>query len=122
VRYKEEVDHYLKEKQYTNIKALVAFSGTVKDPDTGAEYTEPQMNKFGERELPERFEPDEYRLLLVADKYQTGFDQPLLHTNKVIDRMEQNQEIADKLMSEDRFAEVVSDFLLQKVYGRLRGE
>jgi len=80
VRYKQEVDHYLKEKQYTNIKALVAFSGTVKDPDTGADYTEPQMNKLGERELPERFELDEYRLLLVADKYQTGFDQPLLHT------------------------------------------
>jgi type I restriction enzyme, R subunit len=80
VRYKQEVDHYLKEKQYTNIKALVAFSGTVKDPDTDIEFTEPKMNEFGERELPERFELDEYRLLLVADKYQTGFDQPLLHT------------------------------------------
>ncbi len=80
VRYKQEVDHYLKEKQYTNIKAMVAFSGTVKDPDTELEFTEPKMNGFGERELPERFELDEYRLLLVADKYQTGFDQPLLHT------------------------------------------
>lgn len=80
VRYKTEVDFYLQEKGYTNIKALVAFSGTVKDPDTELEYTEPKMNGFGERELPERFELDEYRLLLVADKYQTGFDQPLLHT------------------------------------------
>lgn len=80
VRYKQEVDHYLKEKQYANIKALVAFSGTVKDPDSEIEFTEPKMNGFGERELPERFELDEYRLLLVADKYQTGFDQPLLHT------------------------------------------
>ena len=80
VRYKVEVDVYLREKGYTNIKALVAFSGTVKDPDTEVEYTEPKMNGFGERELPERFELDEYRLLLVAEKYQTGFDQPLLHT------------------------------------------
>jgi type I restriction enzyme R subunit len=80
VRYKQEVDIYLKEKGYSNIKALVAFSGTVRD-DYDLEYTESQMNGFGERELPERFDSDdENRLLLVADKYQTGFDQPLLHT------------------------------------------
>ena len=80
VRYKQEVDAYLKEKKYTTIKALVAFSGTVRD-DYDFEYTESQMNGFGERELPERFDShDDYRLLLVADKYQTGFDQPLLHT------------------------------------------
>lgn len=80
VRYKKEVDLYLREKDYRNIKALVAFSGTVRD-DYGLDYTESGMNGFGERELPERFARDEeYRLLLVADKYQTGFDQPLLHT------------------------------------------
>ncbi len=45
-----------------------------------SEHTEAAMNGLGERELPERFAGDEYRLLLVADKYQTGFDQPLLHT------------------------------------------
>jgi type I restriction enzyme R subunit len=79
VAYKVEMDEYLREKSYTDIKALVAFSGTVKD-EYDQEFTEPDMNGFGERELPERFATDEYQLLLVADKYQTGFDQPLLHT------------------------------------------
>ena len=79
VAYKLEVDQYLRDHEYREIKALVAFSGTVKD-DYDVEHTEVGMNGFGERELPERFGGDEYRLLLVADKYQTGFDQPLLHT------------------------------------------
>jgi len=77
VRYKAEFDKYIKEKGY-DIKALVAFSGSVND--TGLEYTEAGMNKFGQKELPEKFNTDEYQLLLVANKYQTGFDQPLLHT------------------------------------------
>jgi type I restriction enzyme R subunit len=59
---------------------VVAFSGTVTDPDTGLEYTESQLNGFGETELPKRFDGPEYRILVVAEKYQTGFDQPLLHT------------------------------------------
>jgi len=79
VRYKHEVDRYLQEKDYKAIKALVAFSGSVRDEDD-VEYSERQMNGFDERELAKRFASDEYRLLLVADKYQTGFDQPLLHT------------------------------------------
>jgi len=79
VRYKQEVDRYLQEKSYISIKALVAFSGSVRD-EYDIEYSERQMNGFDERELPNRFASDEYRLLLVADKYQTGFDQPLLHT------------------------------------------
>ncbi len=86
VKYKMEVDHYLKEKNYTNIKALVAFSGTVKD-EYDLERTEADMNGFGERELPEKFLGDDYRLLLVAEKYQTGFDQPLLHTMYVDKRL-----------------------------------
>ena len=60
------------------MKTLVAFSGTVKDD--GVEYTESDMNKIKESELPRRFATDEYQVLLVAEKYQTGFDQPLLHT------------------------------------------
>lgn len=79
VKYYQEFQRYLKEKKYTDIKALVAFSGTVKD-DFGIEYTEPKMNNFGEKELPEKFKTGEYQLLLVADKYQTGYDEPLLHT------------------------------------------
>jgi type I restriction enzyme R subunit len=79
VKYYQEFQRYLKEKKYNDVRALVAFSGTVKD-DLGIEYTEPKMNKFGEKELPEKFNTGEYQILLVADKYQTGYDQPLLHT------------------------------------------
>lgn len=81
VRYKLALDAYLIEKGYTDVRTLVAFSGEVHDPDSGKTYTEPGMNKdIKEKELPERFDTDEFNVLLVADKYQTGFDQPLLHT------------------------------------------
>lgn len=88
VRYKQEFDRYLKEKGYKDIKALVAFSGTVLLDGVPPEYTEPNMNGFGERELPEKFASSEYQLLLVAEKYQTGFDQPLLHTMYVDKRLD----------------------------------
>jgi len=82
VRYKRAIDAYIKEKNYDQgdsaIKTLVAFSGKV--IDEGVEFTEPVMNGFGIKELPKKFNSDEYQVLLVADKYQTGFDQPLLHT------------------------------------------
>jgi len=89
VRYKQEFDKYIAEKGYTGIKTLVAFSGTVIDPDIpGKEYTEVGMNDgIREKELPERFASDEYQVLLVAEKYQTGFDQPLLHTMYVDKRL-----------------------------------
>lgn len=81
VRYYQEFNKYIKENHYTDIKALVAFSGKVKDPDfPDVELTEVKLNGFSERELPDKFSSDEYQILLVADKYQTGFDQPLLHT------------------------------------------
>lgn len=79
VRYKMEFDRYLAEKGYTDTKVLVAFSGTVMD-ENGLKFTEPEMNGFPEKEVPERFKSDDYQILLVAEKYQTGFDQPLLHT------------------------------------------
>lgn len=78
VRYYFAFRDYIKTKGYTDLGVLVAFSGTVED--MGEEYTEGQLNKFPEAELPERFATGEYQLLLVAEKYQTGFDQPLLHT------------------------------------------
>ena len=78
VRYYFAFRDYVKAKGYTDLGVLVAFSGTVEDE--GAEYTEEQLNEFPEAELPERFATGEYQLLLVAEKYQTGFDQPLLHT------------------------------------------
>ncbi|MEW5708627.1 MAG: hypothetical protein AB1830_06920 [Pseudomonadota bacterium] len=77
VRYKLAVDKYLAERRYP-FKALVAFSGTVKDG--GRDYTESNMNGFPEAQTAKTFERPEYRLLIVANKFQTGFDQPLLHT------------------------------------------
>ena len=89
VRYKESFDKYIAEKGYP-IKSLVAFSGTVTDdkvPDKT--YTEEGMNGgIKEKELPEKFDGNEYRVLLVAEKYQTGFDQPLLHTMYVDKRLD----------------------------------
>ena len=82
VKYKLSFDNYLQDKGYNDIRTLVAFSGTVEDPDTpNKTYTEVGMNNgISERELPEKFDSDDYRVLLVAEKYQTGFDQPFLHT------------------------------------------
>ncbi len=77
VRYKIAFDKYLKEKGYMH-KALVAFSGTVKDVDTKLEYTEGQMNRVPESQTAEEFKKDVYKFLIVAEKYQTGFDEPLL--------------------------------------------
>ena len=88
VRYKQEFDRYIEGKGYA-IKTLVAFSGTVQgDAVADVVYTEEQMNDgIRETELPERFATQDYRLLLVAEKYQTGFDQPLLHTMYVDRRL-----------------------------------
>ena len=85
VRYKEAIDAYIAKKGYDTsdpkIRALVAFSGTVIDPGSPeVSYTEQMMNGFGEGQLPKRFASDDYQVLVVAEKYQTGFDQPLLHT------------------------------------------
>ena len=77
VRYKHAVDRYLKEHGYP-YKVLVAFSGTVHDK--GIDYTESNMNGFSETKTPEIFKQEPYRILIVANKFQTGFDQPLLHT------------------------------------------
>ncbi|HDP99940.1 MAG TPA: type I restriction endonuclease subunit R [bacterium] len=75
-----EFKEYIKEKGYKNIRPLVAFSGTLIDDIFPEGVTEAQLNKFGEKELPDKFATAEYQVLLVADKYQYGFDQPLLHT------------------------------------------
>lgn len=75
-----EFKDYIKEKGYKGIRPLVAFSGSLIDELYPDGVTEQQLNKFGEKELPEKFASNEYQVLLVADKYQYGFDQPLLHT------------------------------------------
>ena len=89
VRYKLAFDRYIDDQGYTGIRSLVAFSGTVEDPDDpGSSYTEVSMNDgVAESELPETFERDDYRVLLVAEKFQTGFDQPLLQTMYVVKRL-----------------------------------
>ncbi|MEW6753371.1 MAG: type I restriction endonuclease [Candidatus Latescibacterota bacterium] len=77
VRYRLAIDHYLCEKGYP-FRTLVAFSGTVRDG--GMDYTEPGMNGFPEAQTADTFRQSDYRLLVVASKFQTGFDEPLLHT------------------------------------------
>lgn len=85
VKYWQAITRYIKDKGYDTgndpVRALVAFSGVVHDPNApNAEYREAALNGFGEAALPEQFDTDEYQVLIVAEKYQTGFDQPLLHT------------------------------------------
>jgi type I restriction enzyme R subunit len=88
VRYKLAIDQYLKDQKYTDLKTLVAFSGSVEDPESGPdEFTESNMNDVKGQEPSEAFKEDEYRILLVANKYQVGFDQPLLHTMYVDKRL-----------------------------------
>jgi type I restriction enzyme R subunit len=89
VRYKLAFDKYIREQGYSGIKSLVAFSGTVEDPDIPeSAFTEVGLNDgLSEKELPEAFDRDNYRVLIVAEKYQTGFDQPLLQTMYVVKKL-----------------------------------
>lgn len=89
VRYKLGFDKYIKEKGYTDVKSLVAFSGEITLKEFGdKKFTEVGMNDgIKESELPEKFNTEEYQVLLVAEKYQTGFDQPLLHSMYVDKRL-----------------------------------
>ena len=82
VRYYFEFIKYIKKMGYKDLGVLVAFSGVVKDNVSGKveEYTETKLNGFPDTETADKFATVEYQLLLVAEKYQTGFDQPLLHT------------------------------------------
>ena len=76
VKYRNEFVSYITKHGYTGIHALVAFSGKV--TLDGKEYTESVMNGISEEALPEAFDSNDYQVLLVANKYQTGFDQPKL--------------------------------------------
>lgn len=83
VRYFFAVKEYCQKNKIKDVHPMVAFSGKVKY--NGEEYTEPQLNKRGEKsisedKLPLYFASDFYNMLIVADKYQTGFDEPMLHT------------------------------------------
>lgn len=78
VRYKKKFDEIMQE-MHLPYKALVAFSGTVKDEE-GEEYTEANMNNLDGISIPLALKLPKYRILIVAMKYQTGFDEPNLHT------------------------------------------
>lgn len=85
VKYFLAFKRYIDEHGYNDIRALVAFSGEVIDPETDEKYTEPKLNidiktnkNISEKQLPEKFSTLDYRILLVANKYQTGFDEPRL--------------------------------------------
>ena len=78
VRYLNEFKRYIKAHRYEDLDVLVAFSGEV--IDDGEPYTEEKMNGIKESQLKATFHGDEYHMLIVAEKYQTGFDEPLLHT------------------------------------------
>jgi len=76
LKYYFGIKNYIEEKQYHNVKALVAFSGEIEFE--GHNYTEAQINQISETELPDKFDTNAYQVLIVAEKYQTGFDQPKL--------------------------------------------
>ncbi|MEM9656066.1 MAG: type I restriction endonuclease subunit R, partial [Actinomycetota bacterium] len=89
VKYQRSFERYIAEKGYYDLGVLVAFSGAVTDPDDPSTrdkpLTEPEMNRhpvtgkpIQESELPKAFAGDAFQILIVADKYQTGFDQPKL--------------------------------------------
>ncbi len=86
VRTQAALAAYIAKKGYDRgerpLRTLVAFSGSLVDPDApeSPPVTEASINGFSEGQLPKRFHGSEYQVLVVAEKYQTGFDEPLLHT------------------------------------------
>lgn len=87
VKYRQAFEDYITKKGYEGIHALVAFSGKVKLPDDEKEYTESSMNGFPEDRLTKEFDTDSYKVLLVANKYQTGFDQQKLCAMYVLKKL-----------------------------------
>ena len=84
LRYVQEFKRQIEAKKYNDLDVLVAFSGEI--IDNGVNYTEEKINKtksgetIKEKAVPEEFHSDDFGILIVAEKYQTGFDEPLLHT------------------------------------------
>ena len=80
VRFKRKFDDIMREMKLP-YEALVAFSGTVTDAENGQDYTKENMNNLGGKvDIPDALKLPQYRMLIVANMYQTGFDEPLLHT------------------------------------------
>ncbi len=79
-KYKQIIDKKIKEKNIKGVKTLIAFSGSIRDEE-GNTHTERSLTHTStDQELRDLFDTPEYNILIVAEKYQTGFDQPLLHT------------------------------------------
>src|ERR1035437_739370 len=79
VLYKQTIDRLLREDYASQTQALVAFSGKVSIKGHDVPFTE-EMNPKDAKDIREAFKKQKYRILIVANKFQTGFDQPLLHT------------------------------------------
>ena len=94
--YWRAFDDYLKVRK-SPYKAVIAFSGEQDFFNAGKKYGEAHFNDFPSKDIPERFREDPYRFLIVADKFQTGYDEPLLHTMYV-----------DKLLSDVKAVQTLS--------------
>ena len=88
VKYQKAFKDYIARKGYTGIDALVAFSGKVKLDGDDTEYTEAGMNGFRDELTPALFDSDNYNVLIVANKYQTGFDQKKLCAMYVLKKLQ----------------------------------
>lgn len=80
VRYKQAFDKYIVEHNISDLRTLVAFTGklTLKDDPSETLYSEASINGFPESKTKDMFNTSEHQILLVANKYQTGYNQPLL--------------------------------------------
>ena len=87
VKYQKAFKQYVAKKGYSGIDALVAFSGKVTLEGDDTEYTEPGLNGFREDQTPIKFDSDDYNVLIVANKYQTGFDQKKLCAMYVLKKL-----------------------------------
>ena len=111
VRYFHEVKRYIQEKGYDNVEVLAAFSGAVKDG--GSEYTESKLNvrrdgsHISEDQTKAEFH-DNFNVLIVAEKYQTGFDEPLLHT-MIVDKKLRGVKCVQTLSRLNRICEGKND-------------
>ena len=118
VRYYHEIKRYIEEKGYTDVDCLVAFSGSVNDG--GNEYTETAINKrkdgshITEAQTKDEFH-NNFNVLIVAEKYQTGFDEPLLHT-MIVDKKLRGIKCVQTLSRLNRICEGKTDtFILDFV-------
>lgn len=87
VKYTKAFKEYVKKQGYNDIHALVAFSGKVKLENDNTEYTEVSINKMSEDRVPSAFDSEQYNVMIVANKYQTGFDQKKLSAMYVIKKL-----------------------------------